>query len=116
VVVDEVTTVTTLLLVIIGLCDLLVGEKVVFGKFEDKLEAGTVKVGHADIGEMLKGSLVPIGDGLGEREVVLHGRQPELWNTLKVLCILLVFGFNILLLLFIILLLIICFSGLDLVF
>jgi hypothetical protein len=83
VVVDEVTTVAVLLLVVVGLGDGLVGEELVLGELEDEAESGAVEVLHADVGQELEGTLVTVGDGLGERRV-LHGGQPELRNTLDI--------------------------------
>jgi hypothetical protein len=83
VVVDEVTTVTVLLLVVVCLGDGLVGEELVLGELEDETESGAVQVLHADVGQELEGTLVTVGDGLGERRV-LHGGQPELGDTLDV--------------------------------
>jgi hypothetical protein len=83
VVVDEVTTVAVLLLVVVCLGDGLVGEELVLGELEDETESGAVQVLHADVGQELEGTLVTVGDGLGERRV-LHGGQPELGDTLDV--------------------------------
>ena len=83
VIVDEVTAVAVLLLVVVGLGDGLVGEELVLGELEDETESGAVQVLHADVGQELKGTLVTVGDGLGERRV-LHGGQPELGDTLDV--------------------------------
>lgn len=83
VVVDEVATVAVLLLVVVGLADGLVGEELVVGEFEDETETGAVEVLHADVGQVLEGLLVTVGDGLGEGRV-LHGAEPELGDTLQV--------------------------------
>jgi len=83
VIIDEITSVSALLLVKVCLGDLLVGEKFVLSKLEDKLETRLVKISHADVSKRFEGRLVPVGDGLGESEAVLHGSQPELWNTLE---------------------------------
>jgi hypothetical protein len=83
VVVDEVTTVTVLLLVVVCLGDGLVGEELVLGELEDETESGAVQVLHADVGQELEGALVTVGDGLGERRV-LHSGKPELGDTLDV--------------------------------
>ncbi len=77
VVVDEVATIAALVLVVVGLGDGLVGEVLVLGKLEDETEAGLVEIFHADIDQGLEGTLIPIGDHLGQRDLVLHGREPE---------------------------------------
>jgi hypothetical protein len=76
VVVDEVATVTVLLLVVVGLADGLVAEESVLGELEDEAEPGAVEV-------LLENLLVAVGDSLGERRV-LHGAEPELRDTLDV--------------------------------
>jgi hypothetical protein len=83
VVVNEVTTVAVLLLVVVCLGDGLVGEELVLGELEDEAESRAVEVLHADVGQELEGTLVTVGDGLGERRV-LHGGQPELGDTLDI--------------------------------
>ena len=90
VVVDEVATVAVLLLVVVRLGDGLVGEELVLLEFEDEAEARAVEVLHADVGQVLQRSLVAVCDHLGERDLVLHGAQPELWDTLDVLALVLV--------------------------
>lgn len=89
-VVDKVATVAVLLLVEVGLGDGLVGEELVLVEFEDEAEAGAVEVLHADIGESLQRGLVTVCDHLGERDLVLHGAEPELGDTLDVLALVLV--------------------------
>jgi hypothetical protein len=83
VVVDEVATITVLLLVVVGLADGLVAEESVLGELEDEAEPGAVEVLHADVGQVLEDLLVAVGDSLGERRV-LHGAEPELRDTLDV--------------------------------
>lgn len=80
-VVDEVTAVAALVLVVVGLGDGLVGEVLVLGEFEDEPEAGLVEVLHADIDQRFEGVLIPVRDHLGQGDLVLHGRKPELGNT-----------------------------------
>ena len=89
-VIDEVTSVAVLLLVEVGLGDGLVGEEFVVLEFEDEAETGAVEVLHADVGQVLQSSLVAVCDHLGERDLVLHGAEPELWNTLDILALVLV--------------------------
>ena len=89
-VVDEVTAIAVLLLVEVGLGDGLVCEELVLLKLEDEAEPGAVEVLHADIGEVLQRSLVAVCDHLGERDLVLHGAEPELWDTLDILALVLV--------------------------
>jgi hypothetical protein len=114
VVIDEVTAVAVLLLVEVGLGDGLVGEEVVLLKLEDQTEARAVEVLHADISEVLQGSLVAVCDHLGKRDLVLHGAQPELWDTLDVLALVLVeLGLGCLVVLVVLVLLL---ANLDLVF
>jgi hypothetical protein len=81
VVVDEVAAVSAFLLVVVCLGDGFIGEEFVLRKLENKAESGSVKVFHADIGEMFKGLLIALGDHLDEGNLVLHGRKPELWDT-----------------------------------
>ncbi|KAI6755325.1 hypothetical protein HG531_004431 [Fusarium graminearum] len=81
VVVDEVTTVAALVLVVVCLGDGGVAEEVVGSELEDEAETGLVKVLHADVSEVLKSSLITVSDHLGERDLVLHGRKPELGDT-----------------------------------
>lgn len=81
VVVDEVAAVPRLVLVVVGLGDGLVGEVLVLVKLEDEAEAGLVQVLHADVGQVLECALVTVGDHLSEGDLVLHGGQPELWDT-----------------------------------
>jgi hypothetical protein len=90
VVVDEVTAIAVLLLVEVGLGDGLVGEELVLLELEDQTKAGSVQVLHADVGEGLERSLVAVCDHLGERNLVLHGAEPELGDTLDVLALVLV--------------------------
>jgi hypothetical protein len=90
VVVDEVAAVAVLLLVEVGLGDGLVGEELVLVELEDQTEAGAVEVLHADVGERLERSLVAVCDHLGERDLVLHGAEPELGDALDVLALVLV--------------------------
>ena len=97
VIVDEVTAVAVLLLVVVGLGDGLVGEELVLGELEDETESGAVQVLHADVGQELEGTLVTVGDGLGERRV-LHGGQPELGDTLDVGGRLVILGLGLLIL------------------
>lgn len=80
-VVDKVTTVTALILVVVGLGNGGVLEVVVGGELEDEAESGLVQVLHADVSEMLEGTLITVGDHLGKRDLVLHGREPELGDT-----------------------------------
>ena len=80
-IIDEVTTVPTLVLVVVGLGDDLVGEVLVLGKLKDEAETRLVEVLHADIGQVLEGTLVAVGDHLSKRDLVLHGGQPELRNA-----------------------------------
>ena len=80
-VIDEVATIAALLLVEVSLGDGLVGEELVLAELEDEAEARAVKVLHADIGEVLEGLLVSVGDHLGQRNLVLHRGKPELWDT-----------------------------------
>ncbi|KAI6766254.1 hypothetical protein HG530_007324 [Fusarium avenaceum] len=56
-------------------------EVVVGGELEDETETGLVKVLHADVDEVLEGGLITISDHLGERDLVLHGGEPELGDT-----------------------------------
>lgn len=113
-VVDEVTTVAVLILVVVGLGDGLVGEELVLGELEDEAESRSVEVLHANVGELLEGLLVAVGDHLGERDLVLHGREPELGDTfcglILLLLLLSLLGLLLLILLFILL------SGLNLLF
>lgn len=80
-IIDEVTTVAALALVEVGFGDGLVREKLVLGKFEDEAETRLVEVLHANINEVLQGGLITVGNHLGKRNLVLHGRQPELGDT-----------------------------------
>jgi hypothetical protein len=100
VIVNEVTAVTVLLLVVVGLGDGLVGEELVLGELEDQAESRAVEVLHADVGQELEGALVTVGDGLGKRRV-LHGGQPELGDTLDVGSGLVVLGLVLLIILII---------------
>lgn len=115
-VVDEVTTVAHLALVVVSLGESLVREELVGGELEDDAEAGNVEVLHADVGKMLEGSLIAVRDDLSKRNLVLHGRQPELRNTGNILgniaLLLLGFGGGVLLLLLLVLVLL---GSLDLV-
>jgi hypothetical protein len=81
VVVDEVAAIAALVLVVVGLSDGLVGEELVLGKLEDKAEPGLVEVLHPNVDQRLEGLLIPVGDHLSERDLVLHGREPELGDT-----------------------------------
>lgn len=85
VIVDKVATIAALVLVVVGLGDSLVGEVLVLSELEDEAESGLVEILHADIGEGLEGLLVAVGDHLGEGDLVLHGREPELGDTRNLL-------------------------------
>ena len=74
VIIDEVATVAALGLVEVGLGDDLVLKELIFGKLKDETESGSVKVLHTKIGQVLQGTLISIGDHLGKRDLVLHGR------------------------------------------
>lgn len=80
-VVDEVATVSTLILVIVGLRDSLVGEELILRELENQAESGLVEVFHANVGELLEGLLIPLSDHFRQGDLVLHSRQPELGNT-----------------------------------
>lgn len=84
-VVNKVATVAALVLVEIGLGDGLVGEVRVFGELENEAETRLVEILHADIGKVLEGAFVTVCDHLGERNLVLHGGEPELGNTSNLL-------------------------------
>lgn len=112
-VVDEVTAVAILILVVVGLGDGLVGEELVLGELEDEAESRSVEVLHTNVGELLEGLLVALGDHLGERDLVLHGGQPELRNTGRGLTLILLLLLGLLGLLLILLLVLL--SGLDLI-
>jgi hypothetical protein len=81
VVVDEVAAVSTFLLVIVCLGDGFIGEEFIFRELENKTESRSVQVFHANIDEMFKGLLIPVGDHLDKGNLVLHGGKPELWDT-----------------------------------
>ncbi len=80
-IVDEIAAIAALVLVVVGLCDGLVGEVVVLSELENEAEAGLVEVLHPDIGQGLEGTLVAVGDHLSKRDLVLHGGEPELGDT-----------------------------------
>lgn len=113
VVVDEVTAVSVLVLVVVGLGNGLVGEELVLRELEDEAESGAVQVLHANVGEVLEGLLVSLGDHLGERDLVLHGRKPELGDTVHGLALILLLLLGLLVFFFFFLLLVLL-SGLDL--
>jgi hypothetical protein len=85
VVVDEISAVSVLVLVVVGLGDLLVREELVFLEDEVESESRGVEVAQPDVGEVLKSVLVTLSDSLGKENVVLHGGQPELRDTLHLL-------------------------------
>ena len=85
-VVDEVTTVTTLVLVEVGLGEGLVGEVFVFGEVKQEAEARLVQVFHSDVGKGAQRTLIPVSDHLSQRNLVLHSGQPKLGNAGDVLC------------------------------
>lgn len=117
VIIDEVTSIAGLVLVEVGLGDGLVGEKLILLKLENETETGLVEVLHTDVDQVLQGALVTVGDHLSEGDLVLHGGQPELWNTADMFGdlsgLLLLLGLLSLLLL-IVVLLIVFFAGKDL--
>lgn len=80
-VINEVTAIPALVLVVVGLGDDLVGEKLVLSELEDQAETGLVEVLHADVDQGLESALIAVGDHLGKGDLVLHGREPELGNT-----------------------------------
>lgn len=81
VVVNEVATISTLVLVVVGLRDGLVGEELILCELEDQTESRLVEVLHANVGELLEGLLIPLSDHFRQRNLVLHGRQPKLGDT-----------------------------------
>lgn len=81
VIVDEVATISTLVLVEVCLGDDLVGEVGVLSELEDQAKTGLVEVLHADVSQRLESLLITVGDHLSQRNLVLHGRQPELGDT-----------------------------------
>src|SRR5687768_3005658 len=83
-VVAEVSSISALSLVEVGLCDDLVGEELVPRELKDQTETGFVKVLHTDISQILEGGLITVGDHLCQGHLVLHGGKPELWNTLDI--------------------------------
>lgn len=110
VIVDEVTTVTSVFTVEVCLGDGAVGKEIVGGELEDESEAWLIEVLHADVGERFQCIFVEIGDEFGKRKLVLHGSQPEFWNTLGILGNL-AFALDIDTILFI--LIVFVFTGLD---
>jgi hypothetical protein len=84
-VVDEVSSVAILLTVEVGLRECFVRKEIVWRELENELEARAVEILHADVRQVSEGFLVLIRDKLSKRNLVLHCRQPELWNTLCVI-------------------------------
>lgn len=80
-VVDKVTAVAGLVLVVVGLGQQGVGEELVGRELELETETGLVKVGHADVDQVLKSLLILLGDNIGELGVGLQGSEPELRDT-----------------------------------
>lgn len=66
VIIDEVTAVARFGLVEVCFGDGLIGEVLVLSELEDKSESRLVQVFHADVGQVLQGTFVTVGDHLGE--------------------------------------------------
>ena len=69
----------------VGLGEGGVGEEGVLREVEGEGEsmlALALELGAADITEEAQGLLVVLGDGVSHHGVVLHGREPEVGNTL----------------------------------
>jgi hypothetical protein len=82
VIIDEIATVASLLLIEIRLCQNLVCEEVVLTKLEFDSEARDVEVGKSDVSEMTQHFLVLGRDQVGNNNHILHRRQPKLGNAL----------------------------------
>jgi hypothetical protein len=80
-IIDEIATISALFLVEISLRDSFVGEKLILSKLKDQSEARSVEILHSDISEKFQGLLVSLCYHLREGNLILHGRQPEFWNT-----------------------------------
>lgn len=84
-IVDEIATVSDLLLIDVCFLQNLVIEEFIGAEREDELEAGLgvllVKICNLDVNEVLQGSSVAFGDDVRETDVVPQRSEPELRNA-----------------------------------